>query len=144
MQSPEIPPFSSRSFREYLNYQKDYERCALLRFDLLGRDIHDVIEEIRTMDEVLLVSDASVENKCGSFGWIVCLTNGRRLARGSGLVFGDDPSSYRAEISGSRAGLLFLCHAFVYCEKSIPDGSHQIFCDNVGYVNKTASMQEHS
>ena len=43
MPSPEIPPLSSLSLREYMNYQKDYERCALLRFDLLGRDIHDVL-----------------------------------------------------------------------------------------------------
>ena len=142
--SHDIPTLMSLSFREYLDYQKDYERCALLRFDLFGRDIHDALEDIRTLDEVLLVSDASVEHKCGSFGWIICLANGHRIAQGSGLVFGDDPSSYRAEISGSRAGLLFLCHAFVYCERDIPNGCLQIFCDNIGYVNKTASMQDHS
>ena len=78
--SPDIPPLMSLSFWEYLDYQKDYERCALLRIDLFGRDIHNVLEDIWTLDEILLVSDASVEDRCGSFGWIVCLTNGHRIA----------------------------------------------------------------
>ena len=96
------------------------------------------------MYKVLLVSDASVNKKCGSFGWILCTKHGRRLAQGSRPVFGDDPSSYWAEISGSRAGLLFVCHASVYCEKLLPYGSLQIYCDIIGYVNKTATRQEHS
>ena len=59
--NPDIPPLLLVSFRDYLDYQKDYERCALLRFDLFGQDIHDVLEAVRDMDEVILVSDASVE-----------------------------------------------------------------------------------
>ena len=42
---PSLPYLSSLSFREYLGRQEDHERCALLRFDTLGRDIHDVVDD---------------------------------------------------------------------------------------------------
>ena len=143
-QRTETPSLASLTFQEYLDFQHDHERSPLLRFNTFGKDIHDVIDDLREMDDIILVSDASVDNKCGTFGWVLCNKVGKRLAQGSGPVFGDNPSSYRAEISGSRAGLLFICHAHVYCERPIPEGCLHIYCDNIGYVNKTASMQEHS
>ena len=99
---PSLPYLSSLSFREYLGRQEDHESCALLRFDTLGRDIHDVVDDIKSFDDIVLVSDGGVDKKCGSFGWILGKTNGERLAQGSGSVFGYDPSSYRSEISGSH------------------------------------------
>ena len=71
-------------------------------------------------------------------------TFGTPNSPGSGLVFGYDPTSYRTEISGSRAGLLFICHAHVYCERTFPIGGLHVYCDNIGYVNKIQKMTEYS
>ena len=141
---PKLPSLASLSFREYLGKQQDYDRCALLRFDTFGRDIHDVVDEVSDFTDIVLVSDGGAAHKCGSFGWVLGTRSGRRIAQGSGSVFGYDPSSYRAEISGSRAGLLFICHAHVYCERPFPTGTLNVYCDNIGYIHKIQKMAEYS
>ena len=120
---PSPIPVPNLTFREWLSYQPDHERCALLRFDLFDLDIHDVIQTLQSLEDYILVSDGGADFKSGSFGWILGTTDGHRLAQGSGAVFGFDPKSYRAEISGCRAGLLFLCHAVLaYCSSPMPAG----------------------
>jgi hypothetical protein len=49
------------------------------------------------------VSDGGAVHNCGSFGWVIGHKDGRRLAQGSGSVFGFDPRSYRAEGHGAKA-----------------------------------------
>ena len=56
-------------------------------------------------------------------------------------VFGYDPKSYRAEISGCRAGLLFLCHAFGYCDAQVHMVHLHIYCDNLGFVQKIGKFR---
>lgn len=139
------PPIHSLTFHEYLDRQQDHERCALLRFDTYGRDIHDVVLDMSNLDDILLVSDGGAAYKCGSYGWVLGTKTGRRIARGSGTVFGYDPKSYRAEISGSRAGLLFISHAMVYCNAgAFPTGCLSVYCDNSGFVTKIATLREYS
>ena len=142
LESPiETIPLSSLTFSEYLSGQEDHERCALLRFDTFGRDIHDVVDDMWNLDDILLVSDGGADKKCGSFGWVLGHSDGRRIACGSGTTFGYDPMSYRAEASGCRAGLLFVCHAHAYCERAFPNGTLRMFCDNSGVVEKIASLR---
>ena len=139
---PALIDLSTLSFSEYLDRQQDHERCALLRFDTFGVDIHDIMSALKPgLDEIILVSDGGAAHKCGSFGWSLGTSSGRRLAQGSGTVFGYDPMSYRAEISGCRAGLLFILHASVYCSKSIPHGTLQVYCDNSGFIKKIAKYR---
>ena len=95
------------------------------------------------LNNIVVVSDGGMDRKCCSFGWILGTHNSERLAQGSGLVFGYDPTSYRSEISGSRAGLLFICHAHVYCERKMSDGCLTVYCDNTGYVTKLTSMMDY-
>ena len=143
-EQPPKPFLSDLSFREYLDLQEDHERCALLRYDTLGKDIHDVVDALMDLDDIVLVTDGGADRKCGSYGWVLGTSSGSRIAQGSGSVFGYDPSSYRAEISGSRAGLLFICHAHVYCERTFSEGVLRVYCDNSGYVSKINSMLEYS
>lgn len=91
------------------------------------------------------MSDGGADFKCGSYGWVLGSKSGRRIARGSGTVFGYDPMSYQAEISGSRAGLLFICHAIVYCtEGQFPAGCLSVYCDNSGFITKIGKLREYN
>jgi hypothetical protein len=82
------------------------------------------------------VSDGGAVHNCGSFGWVIGHKDGRRLAQGSGSVFGFDPRSYRAEGHGAKASHLFILHCFRYCKKSIPTGQFTFYCDNQGLLKK--------
>ena len=136
---PILPPPSivlPLSFPEYIHSLPDHERCALLRHELLCSDIFSFISLVSDLSDVLLVSDGGAEGNFGSFGWTICLSDGSRLARGSGSVFGLTPGSYRSEISGCRSGLLFIIHAFLFSNTPLPPGKLQIYCDNSGFIKK--------
>ena len=96
---------------------------------------------MQSLKEIILVSDGGADFKRGSFGWVLGTPDGHCLAPGSGAVFGYDPKSYRAEISGCRAGLLFLCHAFGYCEAQVHMVHLHVFCDNSGFVQKIGKFR---
>jgi hypothetical protein len=78
----------------------------------------------------------------GSFGWVLGLADGTRLAHGFGTVHGHEPSSYRAEGYGAKAGALFLLYLFHYCDRAIPhadsEGGSSFHCDNEGLLKKLA------
>ena len=131
---PEMLPMSDPTFEDYLDGIPEFERCQLLRYTLYDHTVSEVVHTLQQCDTYLLVSDRGADRKCGSYCWTLGCTDGRRLAQGWGSVFGFDPQSYRAEISGCRAGLLFLLHAFSYCSVSIPPGHLQVHCDNIGFI----------
>jgi hypothetical protein len=58
-------------------------------------------------------------------------------------VFGYDPKSYRAEISGCKAGLLFISHVFSYCNLPLPPGCLQVHCDNEGFIKKMEKFRSY-
>lgn len=137
--SPTIqcPPTKiAASFDDYLDSIPDSERCLLIRYHLFDRDPYDTLEYFNDYDRVIIVSDGGALPDRGSFGWIIGLLDGTRLARGQGTVFGSNPSSYRAEISGCKAALLFLRHLHLYCSEQQPAGKLQYHCDNSGFIKK--------
>jgi hypothetical protein len=129
-------PFAFPTFPEYLNSLPDHERCAILRYNLLGSTPYDFTHALSNLDDIILVSNGGARDDYGSYGWVFSHQNGMRLAQGQGSVFRLDPKSYRAKISGCHAALLFLHHSFKYCNTSLPPGTLQIHCDNEGFVKK--------
>jgi exonuclease III len=140
---PHISEPMIATFDDYLEQTEEYERCQLLRYDMLGHTVFEIVSMIQDSDQYLLVSDGGADRKCGSFGWTLGCSNGHRLAKGWGSVFGYDPKSYRAEISGCRAGLLFLIHAFQFCSVPVADTQLLIYCDNSGFLQKMEKFQEY-
>jgi hypothetical protein len=51
--------------------------------------------------QLITVSDGSDDEGSMSFGWIIALPNGRRLARCAGPAYGPTGSSFRAGWNGS-------------------------------------------
>jgi hypothetical protein len=114
------PPPCCTSFNDYILSLPSYERCHLLRIDLLQSSVYDIAHLLRNLDNILLVSNGGARDTYGSYGWVISASDGSRIAQGSGTVFGYDPKSYRAEISGCKAGLLFISHVFSYCHILLP------------------------
>ena len=142
LSTPTLPDLPL-SFHEYLATLPDHERSLLLRFQFTTTDIHDIVSRITTFDDIILVSDGGAIYDYGSFGWTLGDVGGSRFAQGSGAVFGHAPNSYRAEITGCKAGLLFLIHAFRFCDSPLPSGRLQFHCDNYGFIKKMLKFREY-
>jgi hypothetical protein len=127
------------SFEEYISSLPDHESFLLRHVDMYGQSIYDVCQKLQTLSDIILVSDGGALDNIGSFGWVVSTTEGERLARGSGSVFGSDPRSYRAEGHGAKAGTLFVQHCFYYCNMPIPPGQFTFYCDNQGLLKKLSN-----
>ena len=110
---------------------------------MFDRNIHEIVSVLQESELYLLVSDSGADRKCGSVGWTLGCPDGGRLAQGWGSVFGYNPQSYRAEISGCRAGLLFLLHSFIYCSVPVPSSDLQVHCDNIGFIQKMEKFREY-
>jgi hypothetical protein len=98
---------------------------------------------ISTLDDIILVSDGGAIADYASFGWVIAASDGSRLAKGFGSVFGYDPRSYRAEAHGAKAAALFLFHCFLYCDLPLPPGTFKFYCDNQGLLNKLIYMRSY-
>ena len=107
-----LPP---ASFLDFLQSQPNTSDSALFHtVDFLQSPF--LIAHILVADKFLGVSDGSVRyNKEGAFGWIISLSDGTRLVRCSGPVYGAKPSSYRAECYGMLSLVRFLQLLSEYC-----------------------------
>jgi hypothetical protein len=131
------------SFREYLQELPDHQSLLLQRYEICCESIYDVCAKLQSLSGVILVSDGGALDDCGSYGWVISLSDGTRLARGSGSVFGYDPRSYRAEGHGAKAGTLFMIHCFKYCDLPIPAGQFRFYCDNEGLIKKLEYLRSY-
>jgi hypothetical protein len=129
------------TFAEYLQSQPEHKSLLLQRFELFAEDIFAVCEQIRVLSKIILVSDGGAINDYGSYGWVVSMQEGNKIAQGSGSVFWCNPHSYRAEGYGAKAGMLFLIHCFKYCNIPIPEGQFTFYCDNEGLLKKLQYMR---
>jgi hypothetical protein len=93
-------------------------------------------DNIRDLAQVLVVTDGGATEEYGSFGWVISLKSGQRLAKGHGITFGLDPRSYRAENYGCRAAHTFIQLACSYLRRPIPRGSLEFHSDNQGMIKK--------
>jgi hypothetical protein len=123
---PSIPDFPA-----YLLRLPHWERYLLehVSSDLAFEDIFAFLLEYGGVG----VSDGSSARHLGSFGWALATPEGQRLAKCSGLVHGDDPSSFRSEATGLLAVLLFLLHLRIFFDVTV-DCRVTLYTDNKGLV----------
>jgi hypothetical protein len=133
-----------QTFAEYLQSQPEHQSLLLQRFELLAEDIFVVCEQIRVLSEIILVSNRGTNNDYGLYGWVVSTHKGKKIAQGSGSVFGSNPQSYRAEGYGAKAGMLFLIHCFKYSNVPIPEGQFTFYCNYEGLLKKLQYMQSYN
>jgi hypothetical protein len=85
------------------------------------------------------VSDGSSARHLRSFGWALTTLEGQRLATCSGLVYGNDPSSFRSEATGRLTMLLFLMHIRHYFDVQL-ECHINLYTDNKGLVDVLPQM----
>ena len=68
------PSVSSLSFREYLDKQCNYERCALLCFDTFGQDIHNMVDDMWDLDNIVQFRTVELHyaEKAGHIDYFLC------------------------------------------------------------------------
>ena len=140
-----IPDAPVQTFHEFIHSLPPHESLLLAHHDILCGDAFDADALLFHLDNVILVSDGGALEKYGSYGWVLGLQDGTRIAQGSGSVYGYDPKSYRAEGYGAKAGTLFLLRLFQYCGRSLPSTeAFEFYCDNQGLLKKLEYFRSHT
>ena len=90
------------------------------------------------------MSDGSAPHTKGSFAWIISNTQGTRLVRCSGPVYGYKITLYHAESYGVLSILHFLhIMATIHSDPQQQTlHSHFLYCDNEGLVTTISTMQK--
>jgi hypothetical protein len=76
---PKDTPFAFPTFPEYLDSLPDHERCAILRYNLLGSTPYDFTHALSNLENIILVSDGGARDDYGSYGWVFSHQNGTRF-----------------------------------------------------------------
>ena len=107
-------PIVPGSFQEFLTSLEPWE-ASLFHTIELRHPPHEIVRYL-TEETFLGVSDGAEKFKCATFGWVLSWSNGHRLVRCVGPVYGADPSSFRAEGYGFLSMLRFLLQLAEYCD----------------------------
>jgi hypothetical protein len=136
----QLPPTPTPgAFADYLETLAPWESTLFHSLDMHVYPTEMV--SLLTSNSFLSASDGSVKfSTHASFGWILSLPNGLRLATCSGPAYGAKPTSYRAEGYGMLSLLRFLLRLFQYCN-TMPAVNGIIACDNLSLINKVLAYQ---
>jgi hypothetical protein len=96
--SPTGPQRPPSTFEAYCALLEEWESELLTHVHLLFTPFQ--IVDMLTNDTFVACSDGSAIEFQGTYGWVLSLHDGTRLAHGAGPVNGHDPRSFRAEGQG--------------------------------------------
>ncbi len=85
--------------------------------------------------KLLTMSDGSDDAGAMTFGWIISLPDGTRLAKCSGPVYGPFGTSFRAEGYGFLSVTRFLFRLSEFCRIK-PDWRVKLMTDNLGLITR--------
>lgn len=131
------------TFCEYLATLDPWERdlFPVLTMDVGCYEFLDLVtsqELAANATQLLTVSDGSDDSGSMSFGWVIALPSGRRLARCSGPAFGPIGSSFRAEGYGFLSVTQFLIRLCDFCSTR-PAWTIKMMTDNAGLLTRIES-----
>jgi hypothetical protein len=121
--SPSVPDHSTKSFSAYISRQPEHLSTLFPRWRFIAKLIQEFYHLISDLSQVLVATDGGATDDYGSFGWVIALKSGQRLAQGQGITFGYDPRSYRAENYGCKAAHTFIQLACKFLHRPIPPGT---------------------
>jgi hypothetical protein len=137
------PTSISETFPEFIATLEPWER-DLFSFLHMEVGCFEFIDLITSQDiaadttQLLTVSDGSDDSGSMSFGWVIALPSGRRLARCSGPALGPRGSSFRAEGYGFLSVTRFLVRLCEFCSVS-PRWNIRMLTDNAGLLTRIAA-----
>jgi hypothetical protein len=88
--------------------------------------------------QLLTMSDGPDDSGAMTFGWVIALPTGRRLARCAGPAFGLYGSSFRAEGYGLLSVVRFLVRLQTFCAQT-PTWHIQLMTDNEGLLTRVTT-----
>jgi hypothetical protein len=103
---PTLPSSPPSSFLSFCSLLDEWESQLLQTVTFLYDPFN--LSSLRESQEFQACSDGSAVAFVGTYGWVLSLEDGTRLAYGSGLVDGHDPCSFRAEGQGMLSVMCFL------------------------------------
>lgn len=90
----------------------------------------------------IIATDGSKENKKGSYGWVMATDTGEIIAKGNGIAYGSDMTSFRSE----AYGILAACHFAIQLHRyyHIPLNHTQVvwWCDCNSLLTRLQSAQQ--
>jgi hypothetical protein len=137
IQAPKSPyiPATFKNFIDTLDFWET-ELFLQLTMEVDCYTFLELVNEQPAADiQLLTMSDGSDDAGAMTFGWILSLPNGRRLARCSGLAYGPYGSSFRAKGYGFLSVLHFLVRIQEFCDQQ-PTWRIQMMTDNQGLLTR--------
>lgn len=87
---------------------------------------------------LLIATDGSAPHHNGSFGWVISLANGKRLAANYGRVQGAYISSFRAESYGLLSALCFVQRVSSFTSTNLPTLS--FYLDSKSVISRVSQL----
>jgi hypothetical protein len=109
---PVLPSSPPTDFESYCSLLEEWETQLLSAITLHFSPY--TLAALLEQSTFKACSDGSAVANEGSFGWVLSLKDGTRLAHGAGLVDGHDPRSFRAEGQGMLSVVCFLRRILEY------------------------------
>jgi hypothetical protein len=121
-----------------------WERHIIEGYKLSGTEQQALIEKLENPKEcIMIVSDGGVKDGMGSFGWVLAAEGEPILVKGSGQVWGNPMTSYRAEAFGKLAWICFL-NRFIQLTKVKVNCMIKTYCDNESVIKHTRFEKRHT
>ena len=134
------PPFVNNNFRSFKEYAKQlpkWKQALVKHFEIIT-DVTTFLEELRTLDKIIMSTDGGTDHNCGTFG--VAISNGTiTLAQTQGKLHANHfySSSFRAESYALLAGLTSIqCIQEFYQINPSTFKIIEIHCDNLKVVRR--------
>ena len=140
-ESSDVTPTSTTTILTHEFHLPSWEQEILEHHTILA-PTEIILSSIKT-GNIVMCSDGSVRNGCGSFGYIMATKMGRRLVRGFGPAPGSYANSFRSEAYGVLAAIRWLHQAITI---QPPDHQYtiQLFLDNQSVINRIEQMGKFS
>jgi hypothetical protein len=128
------------TFSDFLSSLAEWE-TELFSDLIMHEDCYEIVRLVETQRtrttqvQLLTVSDGSDDAGAMTFGWIISLPDGTRLARCSGPAFGPYGSSFRAEAYGFLSVSRFLFRLHEFCGIQL-EWCIQLMTDNLGLITR--------
>jgi hypothetical protein len=130
-----LPPSSFSSFCSLLD---DWESTLLFTVTFLYDPFN--LASLLEMSKFKACSNGSAVAYVGTYGWVLSLDDGTRLAYSSGPVDGHDPRSFRAEGQGMLSILCFLRRLAQWTHATSPF-TGTFATDNTGLIARIKSQR---
>jgi hypothetical protein len=127
-------PRPSNEIHDSIQQMDEWEKQLLQGMEILV-DLETLVQQIT--QPVIFASDGSVQEHRASYGWVMAITDGTRLAQCTGPAYGYRPTSFRAEGYGLLSVIRFI---HLIQTKWNTSGRYTILCDNEAMIG---IMQDH-